>query len=104
MGLHYDRKFFRNPEKFDPEHFSEEQKASRHPYSYLPFGEGPRICIGMRFGLTQVKVALVHLLSKFDFLPVGDKQSKVRIAPNNILLTPIGGIDLRVERRRMAAC
>ncbi|XP_049830257.1 cytochrome P450 6B4-like [Schistocerca gregaria] len=104
MGLHYDRKFFRNPEKFDPEHFSEEQKASRHPYCYLPFGEGPRICIGMRFGLMQVKVALVHLLSKFDFLPVGDKQSKLRMAPNNILLTPIGGIDLRVERRRMAAC
>ncbi|XP_049814799.1 cytochrome P450 6k1-like [Schistocerca nitens] len=104
MGLHYDRKFFRNPEKFDPEHFSEEQKASRHPYCYLPFGEGPRICIGMRFGLMQVKVALVHLLSKFDFLPVRDKQSKLRMAPNNILLTPIGGIDLRVERRRMAAC
>ncbi|XP_049964465.1 cytochrome P450 6a2-like [Schistocerca serialis cubense] len=102
LGLHHDRKFFRNPEKFDPEHFSEEQKASRHPYCYLPFGEGPRLCIGMRFGLMQVKLALVHLLSKFDFLPVGDKQSKLRMAPNNVVLTPIGGIELRVEHRRMS--
>ncbi|XP_049962793.1 cytochrome P450 6k1-like [Schistocerca serialis cubense] len=103
MGLHNDSKFFRNPEEFDPEHFSEEQKASRHPYSYLPFGEGPRICIGMRFGLMQVKLALIHLLSKFDFLPAGDKQSNLRMAPNNIVLTPIGGIDLKVERRQVAA-
>ncbi|XP_049832856.1 cytochrome P450 6k1-like [Schistocerca gregaria] len=102
LGLHHDRNFFQNPEKFDPEHFSEEQKASRHPYCYLPFGEGPRLCIGMRFGLMQVKLALVHLLSKFDFLPVGDKQSKLRMAPNNVVLTPIGGIDLRVEHRRMS--
>ncbi|XP_049830251.1 cytochrome P450 6k1-like [Schistocerca gregaria] len=104
MGLHYDRKYFRNPEEFDPEHFSEEQKASRHPYSYLPFGEGPRICIGMRFGLMQVKTAIAHLLSKFDILPVGDKQSKLRMAPNTVVLTPIGGIHLRLERRQVPAC
>ncbi|XP_047118510.1 probable cytochrome P450 6a14 [Schistocerca piceifrons] len=48
MGLHYDRKYFRNPEEFDPEHFSVEQKASRHPYSYLPFGQGTRICIALQ--------------------------------------------------------
>ncbi|XP_049832801.1 probable cytochrome P450 6a14 [Schistocerca gregaria] len=104
MGLHHDRKFFRNPVNFDPEHFSDEQKVSRHPFSYLPFGEGPRICIGMRFGLMQVKLAMIHLLSKFDFLPVGDKQVEVRMAPNNLLLTAIGGINLRVQRRQVAAC
>ncbi|XP_047118506.1 probable cytochrome P450 6a13 [Schistocerca piceifrons] len=102
LGLHHDRKFFRTPEKFDPEHFSEEQKASRHPYCYLPFGEGPRLCIGMRFGLMQVKLALVHLLPKFDLLPVGDNQSKLRIAPNNFVLTAIVGIELRVEHRRIS--
>ncbi|XP_049830256.1 cytochrome P450 6a2-like [Schistocerca gregaria] len=102
LGLHHDKKFYRNPEEFDPEHFSMEQKASRHPFSFLPFGEGPRICIGMRFALMQVKTAIVHLLSNFDLLPVGDM--KLRLAPNSPVPTPIGGINLRLERRQKPAC
>ncbi|XP_047118509.1 cytochrome P450 6k1-like [Schistocerca piceifrons] len=101
MGLHHDRKFFRNPEKFDTEHFSEEQVASRHTYSFLPFGEGPRICIGMRFGLMQMKMAIVYLLSKFVVLPVDDKP--VRMDPSFPGLTPIGGMNLRFERRQEPA-
>ncbi|XP_049788129.1 cytochrome P450 6k1-like [Schistocerca cancellata] len=101
MGLHHDRKFFRNPEKFDPEHFSEEQVTSRHAYSFLPFGEGPRICIGMRFGLMQMKTAIVHLLSKFVVLAVDDKP--LRMDPSFPGLTPIGGMNLRFERRQEPA-
>jgi cytochrome P450 family 6 len=46
FALHYDPQYYPNPERFDPERFSDEEKKNRPQYSYLPFGEGPRICIG----------------------------------------------------------
>ena len=45
-GLHHDPKYFPKPECFNPENFSREAKAARPHYTYLPFGEGPRNCIG----------------------------------------------------------
>lgn len=45
-ALHNDPSFFPNPEKFDPERFSDEGSAKRDAFSYLPFGKGPRNCLG----------------------------------------------------------
>ena len=47
LGIHMDPKYYPDPEKFDPERFNSENSANRKPYTYLPFGDGPRICIGM---------------------------------------------------------
>uniref|UniRef100_A0A0B7AHN9 Cytochrome P450 n=1 Tax=Arion vulgaris TaxID=1028688 RepID=A0A0B7AHN9_9EUPU len=61
-AIHYDPEIWPEPEKFKPERFNIENKASRHPYAYLPFGHGPRNCIGMRLALLELKIALAFVL------------------------------------------
>ncbi|CAG9859763.1 unnamed protein product [Phyllotreta striolata] len=64
-AIHYDTDYYEDPERFDPERFNEENKAKRPPMTFLAFGEGPRLCIGARFGLLQAKVGLVAILKHF---------------------------------------
>ncbi|XP_051157200.1 cytochrome P450 9e2-like [Leptopilina boulardi] len=64
-ALHHDPKYFPDPEKFDPERFSDENKDKINPYAYIPFGLGPRKCIGDRFALMEIKILIVHLLQNF---------------------------------------
>ncbi|XP_030386437.1 cytochrome P450 9b2-like [Scaptodrosophila lebanonensis] len=61
-GLHWDERYFPDPLHFEPERFSESQKDNLVPYTYLPFGVGPRNCIGNRYALMQAKAMLYNLL------------------------------------------
>ncbi|XP_047118281.1 probable cytochrome P450 6a14 [Schistocerca piceifrons] len=97
--LHHDPEFYPDPERFDPERFSEEQKAQRHSYVYLPFGEGPRNCIGMRFGLLQTKVGLTNILSNYKAEPCEKTVRHLSFEPRSIILTPESGIQLRLSKR-----
>nr|ARO89867.1 cytochrome P450 Cyp3a24 [Andrias davidianus] len=65
--LHRDPEYWPEPEEFNPERFSKENKETQDPYSFLPFGTGPRNCIGMRFALLNMKVAITVLLQHFTF-------------------------------------
>ena len=67
-SIHRDPKLWPNPERFDPERFSPEAKQSRDTYAYMPFGHGPRNCIGMRFAQMEMKLVLVRILKKYSFL------------------------------------
>lgn len=49
IGFNYDEKYWTNPEKYDPERFTAEEVAKRPSMVFMPFGEGPRNCIGMRY-------------------------------------------------------
>nr|CAD7258875.1 unnamed protein product [Timema shepardi] len=89
-ALHHDPDYFPDPEKFDPERFNQDNKNSFPQYAYLPFGEGPRICIGMRFGLMQVKVGLATLLSKYEF-SISEKSSVPLILEPAAMLTTAKG-------------
>ncbi|NXY33318.1 CP3AC protein, partial [Pomatorhinus ruficollis] len=70
--LHRDPQYWPEPDEFRPERFSKENKENIDPYTFLPFGAGPRNCIGMRFALLVVKVAVVVLLQNFSFRPCKD--------------------------------
>lgn len=66
--LHYDPETYPNPEEFDPERFNEENKKLRDSATFLPFGVGPRICIGMRFAIIEIKILMASILSKYRFV------------------------------------
>ncbi|GLT09039.1 cytochrome P450 [Sulfitobacter porphyrae] len=76
-----------DPDRFDPERFADRKAIDR--YAYLPFGDGPRICIGASFALQEAVIILATLLSRFEFTPVAGREPK----PVMILtLRPEGGV------------
>jgi cytochrome P450 family 9 len=64
-AIQMDQKYFPNPEKFDPYRFSDENKSNIQTGTFIPFGMGPRICIGSRYALTEAKLLVFTIMSNF---------------------------------------
>ncbi|XP_044761156.1 probable cytochrome P450 6a14 [Coccinella septempunctata] len=97
IGIQHDPEFYPEPEKFDPDRFSEENKKTRPSFTFLPFGEGPRICIGARFGLMQTKVGLIALLSKYEFSVNKRTREPLEYDKKVFIMSVLGGIWLDFE-------
>ena len=83
-SVHYDADLWGpvDPYKFHPERHA----AKRHPVAYLPFGAGPRNCVGMRFALLELKMACIQLLRKFTVLKSDKLENTFRIVELTTIL------------------
>ncbi|XP_055696549.1 cytochrome P450 6A1-like [Lutzomyia longipalpis] len=97
-GIHHDPQIYPDPEKFDPDRFTDENIKNRHPFAWIPFGEGPRICVGMRFGMMQTRVGIAHVLSKYRVKTSSRTQIPYVPNPPSQVLSPKGGMWLKLEK------
>ncbi|KAH8267147.1 hypothetical protein KR018_012256, partial [Drosophila ironensis] len=99
-GLHGDDQYFPEPRKFDPERFSEERKGEQVPYTYLPFGTGPRSCIGFRYAQMQAKGMLYHLILNYKIEASPRTIPDLWESARNFAFTPRTGFYLRLVPRK----
>ncbi|CAD0206776.1 unnamed protein product [Chrysodeixis includens] len=89
QSLHNDPKYFPEPEVFRPERFDPEEFDSANKYVYLPFGDGPRACIGARLGLMQSLAGLAAVLSSFTVEPAPETVRHPIVDPKSAIVQSI---------------
>ncbi|GAB6026265.1 hypothetical protein CHUAL_012471 [Chamberlinius hualienensis] len=99
-AIHYDPEIYPEPHKFDPERFTYENKSQRQPMAYIPFGAGPRICIGMRFALMEVKICLAHIINQFRILKSAKTEVPLKMRNAIPMLIPLNGVTVKIEPRK----
>ena len=87
-NLHHDPKYWEDSEKFDPERFFPGNRQKIIPYTYIPFGSGPRNCIGMRFALLEAKLAIANLILNLKFTPCSKTDIPLDLSKTLGLLSP----------------
>ena len=85
-AVHYMEEYYPEPTKFKPERFLPENKDQLVPYTFLAFVAGPRNCVGMRFALLELKLALASLISRYEIKQT--PKTKIEYGPHPMLLTP----------------
>merc|ERR1711918_326552 len=92
-AMHYDPKYFSDPEAFVPERFMPAQHpdlaAKQNVKAFLPFGIGPRMCVASQFAMTEAKLALITLYSRYSFTLKEGYELKTTMAAT---ISPVGGV------------
>jgi cytochrome P450 len=91
--VHRHRKLWGDPDAFDPARFAD--KGGRHRFQYLPFGAGPRTCVGAQFATQEALTLLAVWLGEWRFVDIGHPVQ----AAGMVTLRPAGGLPLRLEHR-----
>ncbi|KAF5287159.1 hypothetical protein FQA39_LY16037 [Lamprigera yunnana] len=100
LALHMDPKYFPDPDKFDPERFSEENKHKIQPYTYIPFGCGPRGCVASRFALLKTKLIITELIGKYEIVAVRKTLIPMVMSKSHFIPIPDEGIWVGFKRRK----
>ena len=99
-ALHRLPRYFPDPERFDPERFSPEREKLIPKYAYLPFGAGPRVCIGNSFALMEAQLILATIAQQYRLHLVPNQEVKMAM---QITLSPQNGLKMRLESRTSAS-
>ncbi|PSN32588.1 Cytochrome P450 9e2 [Blattella germanica] len=98
-AIQRDPEYFPDPERFHPERFSEENRRRIKPFTYLPFGAGPRSCLGEKFGKDIAKLTLVSLLQNYKLVTVPKTCVPLRLAKMSFNKVAEGGFWLGLSPR-----
>ena len=99
QSLHHSPEYYVNPQIWDPERFMPENRDKLVPYTYMPFGIGPRNCVGMKFALMEAKTAIAHLVNRFRFMRC--ENTPVPLIPKKSqVLYDCGEINVAIELRK----
>jgi cytochrome P450 len=90
-GAHHASRYWPNPEQFDPERFTKANESQISPFTHLPFGGGPRGCIGGNYAMLQILMILSHILKKYDFVLTPNQTIESRPM---VILRPKHGIQM----------
>jgi cytochrome P450 len=94
-SIHKNKDYWVNPEGFDPDRFNPENSGGRHGFSYLPFGGGPRICIGNHFAMMEATLILASIVHNYDL----NLTSLANVAKNPLVtLRPKNGIEMSLHK------
>lgn len=100
-AIQMDPNYYPEPEKFIPERFSHENRDNIKPFSYLPFGAGPRNCIGSRFALMEIKALMFSLLSNFTIEKNSRTEVPIQIKPETLQHRPRNGVWLTLRAKKV---